>query len=267
MKEKFPILIIIPHGGRTVPDELSGHEQIDDFGIFIESDAYANELFGFSSVISTVSTNISRLFIDLDRPTTSLPPQFADGVIKKESQSGRKIFKDKIFPDEIAISNILKRYYLPFHKSIQETISSGKIKMIIECHTMMPVGPRQARDAGQPRPLINLENTLKTGLRTSRTCPAETLESFFSCFKKYFNNENCTVSEKFSTNNPLNEGYILETYGRTKIPMVRFSISTSLYLNDEYFDYDTLTVDRLRIKELNGRIWAGIEKYALKYLQ
>jgi N-formylglutamate deformylase len=267
MKAKLPILIIIPHGGRMIPDELSGHEQIDEFGIFIESDAYANDLFNFPDASFTASINISRLFIDLDRPTTMLPPQFPDGVIKKESQGGRKIFKDKIFPDEIAIANILKRYYSPFHRSVREAVSSGKIKLIIECHTMMPVGPRQAKDAGQPRPLINVENTLKTSIRTSRTCPSETLENFLSCFKKYFNNEDCTVSEKFSLNNPLNEGYILETYGQTKIPMIRFSISTSLYLNDEYFDYDTLTVDKLRIKELNERIWSGIEKYASKYLQ
>jgi N-formylglutamate deformylase len=267
MKAKLPIMIIIPHGGRTVPDELSGHEQIDEFGIFIESDAYANELFNIPDVYTTASTNISRLFIDLDRPGTMFPPQFPDGVIKKESQGGRKIFKEKIFPDEIAIANILKRYYVPFHKSIQETLSGGRIKLIIECHTMMPVGPRLAKDAGRPRPIINVENTLKTSVRTIRTCPSETLENFLSCFKKFFNNEDCTVSEKFSLNNPLIEGYILETYGQTRIPMLRFSISTSLYLNDKYFDYDSLTVDNLRIKELNARIFSGIEKFVSKYLQ
>ncbi|MBN2403067.1 MAG: N-formylglutamate amidohydrolase [Spirochaetes bacterium] len=266
MKAKLPILMIIPHGGRTVPDELSGHEQIDEFGIFIESDACANELFNIHDVFTKANTHISRLFIDLDRPDTMLPPNFPDGVIKKESQGGRKIFKEKIFPDEIAIRNILNRYYTPFHKSIQEAVSDNEIQFILECHTMMPVGPRHAADAGRPRPLINVENTIKTSVRTMRTCPAETAENFLSCFKKYFNNEDCTVSEKFSINNPLSDGCILETYGQTKIPMLRFSISTSLYLNDKYFDYDSLTVDNLRIKELNGRILSGIEKFALKYL-
>jgi N-formylglutamate deformylase len=267
MKEKLPILVIIPHGGRTVPDEISGHEQIDEFGIFIESDAYANELFNYHDVFTTVSTHVSRLFVDPDRHQTMLPPQFTDGIIKKESQGGRKIFKEKIFPDDIAIINIIKRYYDPFHKSIQEAVSNGRIKLILECHTMMPVGPRHAKDAGQPRPLINIENTIKTSVRTIRTCPTETTENFLSCLKKYFSNEDCTVSEKYSLNNPQTEGYILETYGQNKIPMLRLSLSTSLYLNDKYFDYDSLTVDKLRIKELNERIWAGIEKYASKYLQ
>ena len=132
---------------------------------------------------------------------------------------------------------------------------------------MMPVGPRLAKDAGQPRPLVNVENTIKSSIRTIRTCPTETADNFLSCFKKYFNNEDCTVSEKFSLNNPQNEGYILETYGQNKIPMLRFSISTSLYLNDKYFNYDYLTIDKLRIKELRKKIWAGIEKYAEKYLR
>ena len=266
MTTKLPILIIIPHGGRIVPDELSGHEQIDDFGILIESDACANELFGFTDVHSTASTHISRLFIDVDKPHTMLPPDYPDGVIKKESQSGRKIFKEKYFPDEIAIINIMKRYYTPFHDSIRETISDRNIKLIIECRTMMPVGPRQASDAGQPRPLINIENTIKTGIRTIRTCPSETAENFLSCFKKYFNSEDCTVSQKFSLNNPQTEGYILETYGQSKIPMLRLSISTSLYLNDKYFNYDSLTVDSLRIKQLSERIYSGIEKFVTKYV-
>ncbi|MFH0974490.1 MAG: N-formylglutamate amidohydrolase [Spirochaetota bacterium] len=267
MKAKLPILIIIPHGGRTVPDELAGHEQIDEFGIFIESDAFANDLFNFEDAAAKFGTHISRLFIDTDRPSSMLPPQFPDGVIKKESPGGRKIFKEKIFPDDIAIYNILKRYYSPFHYSIQNALKTGNIKLIIECRTMMPVGPRHAKDAGRPRPLIDIENIIKGDIRSMRTCPVETAENFLSSFKKYFGSEDCTVSEKFSINNPQSNGYILETYGQGKIPMLRLSISTSLYLNDGYFNYDTLTVDKLRIREVRDRTWAGIEKFALKYLK
>ncbi len=267
MKAKLPILIIIPHGGRTVPDEMSGYEQIDDFGIFIESDPFANELFNFNDAAVKLETQISRLFVDIDRPDIISSSYPEDGIIKKESQNGRKIFKETIFPDEIAIANIVKRYYMPFHDSILDTIRSGNIKLILECHTMMPVGQRFAKDAGQPRPLINVENIIVDGVRSMRTCPVEHAEFFISCFKKYFSNEDLTVTEKFSLNKPLFEGYILEKYGQQKIPMLRFSISTSLYLNDSFFNYDTLTVDSLRISDLRKRIWLGIEKYASRYLQ
>jgi N-formylglutamate deformylase len=265
MKAKLPILVIIPHGGRTVPDEMSGYEQIDEFGIFIESDPLANDLFNFENAAVKVETQISRLFVDTDRPEaiSSINPD--DGVIKKKSQNGRKIFKEAIFPDETAIANILKRYYTPFHNSIREAVESGKIRLILECCTMMPVGPRLAKDAGQPRPLINIENTIAGDIRSIRTCPSEQAEFFISCYKKIFNNEDCTVSEKFSLNKPQFEGYILEKYGQKKIPMLRFSVSTSLYLNDSYFNYDSLSVDSLRINDLRKKIWSGIEKYASRY--
>ena len=95
MKAKLPILIIIPHGGRTIPDELSGYEQIDDFGIFIESDAYANELFNFDNIYYKINTHISRLFVDLDRPHSMLPPQFPDGILKKNRRVEEKFTKKK----------------------------------------------------------------------------------------------------------------------------------------------------------------------------
>lgn len=266
MKTKLPILIIIPHGGREVPDELSGYEQIDEFGIFIESDAYANRLFNFEDAAVKTDTNISRLFVDVDRPSLT-SHDYPDGIIKKESLNGRKIFKESIFPDVIAISNIIRRYYQPFHDSIRNAIHNGEIKLIIECHTMMPVGPRYAKDAGRPRPIINVENIIKNEIRTIRTCPTESAENFLSCFKKYFNNEEFTVSEKFSINKPDSTGYILQTYGQNKIPMLKLSISTSLYLNDKYFNYDNLAVDNARIEELRKKILAGIEKYSEKYMR
>ena len=99
MRHKLPILLIIPHGGRQVPDELSGYEQIDEFGIFIESDVYANEIFNFDNTITKVSTVISRLFVDCDRSPKMIPPlsEDEDGVIKKQSilpkrSSGVKFF-------------------------------------------------------------------------------------------------------------------------------------------------------------------------------
>ncbi|MBN2040613.1 MAG: N-formylglutamate amidohydrolase [Spirochaetes bacterium] len=267
MRHKLPILVIIPHGGRQIPDELSGYEQIDEFGIFIESDVYANELFNFDTAVFIVNSFISRLFIDCDRPPVMTSPYPEDGVIKQQSISGRKIFKDTIFPDEIAIKNILNRYYHSFHQRIEKIISDEQIKLILECHTMMPVGPRFASDSGRPRPLINIENINKNGSGKQKTCSDELADFLLSSFKKYFNNEEFTVSEKFSLNKPAFSGYIMEQYGKLKIPMLRLSVSSSLYLNDKYFNYDYLTVDNNRIVELRNKILAGIEKYSAKYFQ
>ncbi len=262
MKSHIPILLIIPHGGLNVPDELSGFEQIDKFGIFIESDVCSNEIFSFNNKnTSKINTDISRLFVDLDRPPAALSAQSDDGIIKKETSSGRKIFKDKIFPDDVAYSNILRRYYKPFHDTIDKIIRTGTIKFIIECHTMTPVGQRKSPDAGKPRPLINIENIANTDRGSVRTCPDELTEDLSSIFTKIFNDEESSVAGRTSLNNPKSGGYILNKYGPAGIPMIRFSISRSLFLNDKYFSYDYLRVDRLRIEDLKARISSGIEKF------
>lgn len=265
MKSQIPILILIPHGGLNVPDELSGYEQIDKFGILIESDVCANELFYLDDGNAVkIKTDISRLFIDLDRPLKTVSAYTDDGIIKKETVSGRKIFKDKIFPDEVAVSNILRRYYKPFHDTVEKIIKTGGIKLIIECHTMTPVGPRKAPDAGKPRPLINIENIAKTENGSVRTCPDELTGELSLIFNKIFSDEEPTVAGRTSLNNPKTGGHILNKYGTAGIPMIRFSISRSLFLNDKYFNYDYLKVDDLRINELKGKISAGIEKFISK---
>ena len=102
-------------------------------------------------MVKKIDTGISHMFVDLDMPSSMVPPKSSHGIMKTESISGKKIFREDIFPDQVALSNILKRYYSPFHNTIKKIIATGEIKFIIECHTMMPVGPRNSFDAGKPR--------------------------------------------------------------------------------------------------------------------
>lgn len=266
MKTAIPVLIIIPHGGVNIPDEFTGYEQIDRFGIFIESDACANEIFNFHGKdVVNLRTDISRIFVDLDRSTKMIPQKTDDGIIKKETPSGRKIFKDNIFPDAIAISNIIKRYYTPFHGAIEKIIKSGGIKLIIECHTMMPVGPRNSPDAGKPRPIIQIDNTARTAAGSTGTCPFDLVEELALVFNKIFNNRESSVAGKIALNGHGYNGYILNTYGQQGIPMFRFSLSRSLFLNDRYFNYDYMKVDELRLKELRAKIESGFERVIARF--
>lgn len=264
-RSKLPILIIIPHGGQLIPDELSGYEQIDRFGVFIDSDSCANQLFNFEEAAVKIDTYISRLFVDTDRSPLALPSRSYDGVIKKESISGRAVFEGKAFPDNIAISNIIRRYHLPFHDAIGRSIKNDGIKFILECHTMMPVGQRNAPDAGRPRPLVSIGNIAEEKCNSALTCPKRLAEAFLERFNKPFSNENYTVTSKYLISKQ-SGGYIMEKYGTGKIPMLRLSISTSLFLTDKYFNYDYLTVDENRIDELKRKIWIAIEGFITKDL-
>lgn len=263
MKKKgsLPILVIIPHGGCKVPEELLGYHSVNDFDLFIQSDSCSNEIFAFGDgVTGTIDTDISRLFIDLDRPYTALPP-VQDGVVKKSTLFGKPVFRGDIFPDEIAISNILQRYYFPFHQAVKKIIDTGGIRLILECHTMMAVGPALSPDAGTPRPTVLVEHRARGKKSTVDTCDRGRAESLVECLGRPFAGEEETIAGKFIIREEPSGGYILRNYGTAEIPMIRISLSRSLYINDRFFNYDYLRVDDLRIGALRDMLWSGIEKF------
>jgi formiminoglutamase len=104
MSQKLPVLVIIPHGGISIPEELMGYESLNSFNLFFESDAGAIDIFSLDDYLcGVIYSNISRLFVDMDREFTELYPNTEDGVIKTKTLTGANIFLEGCYPDEIAI--------------------------------------------------------------------------------------------------------------------------------------------------------------------
>lgn len=267
MGTKLPILIIIPHGGLQIPSELDEYTTIDKFDILFSSDICANEIFSLSKdMLTVIDTNIARIFVDLDRPPLiEGAGSDPDGVIKRETRNGKTIFSEDTFPDELAVKNILKRHYSPFHQTIEKIIRTGEIRLIVECHTMMAVGDKYAPDPGKPRPIGTVCNEYREDNRMKKSCDDTVANLFLDSMKRAFTGERITVVERFSLNNPPFNGYILRTYGAGKIPMLRFSLSRALFFNEEHFSYDFLKVDELRIEELKKKFREGIERLCQKF--
>ncbi|MFW6366242.1 MAG: N-formylglutamate amidohydrolase, partial [Spirochaetota bacterium] len=100
-----------------MPEELQNYVLVDTFELFLSSDSCANEIFNFKQA-EVVSLSVSKLFIDTNRPYTALPPATNDGVIKKKTPHGKDIYAEDFFPNSIALTNLIRRYYQPFHDSI-----------------------------------------------------------------------------------------------------------------------------------------------------
>jgi N-formylglutamate deformylase len=230
----------------------------------MQSDTCANELFAFGDLVAcSLETDVSRLFIDLDRPFTSIPPE-RDGVIKKTTLNGKPVFREDHFPDNIAISNMLRRYWVTFQDATGKIIDTGGVKLILDCHTMMAVGPEISPDPGKPRPIIRLEHNIEHNGETISTCGDGLAAMFMEQLSKSLSGEDETVADKFVTSEEPSKGYILNTYGAGKVPMIRLSLSRSLFLNDAYFNFDYLRVDELRIRHLRGLLWEAIEKFFIR---
>jgi formiminoglutamase len=262
MTKKLPFLLIIPHGGLNLPEELCGFENVSPINIFFESDAGANSIFSIEhSVYKTIATNISKLFVDVDREYMQLSPITYDGVIKSKTSMNLEVFKDDCYPDEIAISNILKRYYKPFHDSIKAAIKDFNFKAIIECHTHAAVGPKNAQDSGRPRPLVITGYTAETDSGTEHTASAEMAMELANTVSKNLSKEGDTVSDIFRVSKHYSNGFIAKNYGLSELPLLTLSISRSLFLNEAFFDLEKMKINDKRLHTISSLIKSSLEKF------
>ena len=262
MTEKLPFLLIIPHGGLDVPEELYGHENVSSLNIFFESDAGANSIFSLQdSIYKTISTDISKLFVDVDREYKELSPITHDGIIKARTSMNLEVFKDNCYPDEIAISNILNRYYRPFHDSIKTAIKDFSFKAIIECHTHSAVGPKNAKDSGMPRPLIITGYTVDTDSGIKHTAPQEMAMELANILSKKLSKEGDTVTDIFRVSNHYSKGFIVRNYIYSELPVLTLSISRSLFLNEPFFDLENMKIDDNRLHSISSLIKSSLEKF------
>ncbi len=264
MTKKLPILVIIPHGGYSLPEELADYHALSPVDLFFESDGGANRIFNIDDRVNAlVSTEISRLFVDTDRSYKDVFPITKDGVIKKSTSMNKPVFKGKYYPDEIALANIIKRYHSPFHQKIIDAMGK-KPRLILECHTHMPVGSANDPDSGMPRPLVITGYTADNRTETRRTATVDMAASLAFLMGKALEKEGDTVTASYSLDNKHNTGYILNTYGKREIPMLYLSVSRSLFLTNRYFDIKNMEIDTKRLDRLRELTYGAIEKFFKK---
>ncbi|MDD1645338.1 MAG: N-formylglutamate amidohydrolase [Methanomicrobiales archaeon] len=260
----LPFLISIPHGGVEVPEEVRDRVVLSANEIRYYSDPDTILLFDLSGRVDTlVSTSISRQVVDLNRPPYHLPPAHPDGVVKTRTVDGRAVYRQGMFPDPPLIHRMLLRHYFPFHDGIDRTIDSGRIRIGIDCHTMLPVGPASQRDAGKERPLICLSNNGDAagnplpGKLT--TCPPAWLQSLSrECVREF------PGPGAVRLNDPFAGGFVsLMHFWRRGIPWIQIEVNRALYGADS--PEEAPTPGSARLRELRDTIervllgfWEGV---------
>lgn len=256
---EYPVLIIVPHGGCTPPEELSSVTALSDLDIFMYSDACANDIFSFGRyVAANITTDISRLFVDTDRPINEMPPSARDGVMKMDTPSGRPVYQPDMFPSGIAVSNILSRYYVSFHDRIRDALAGDRVELILEFHTMLPVGPKYAKDADKPRPLIKIEHKTRYGGRFQETAGIDEARALAESILFNLDSLEGSVAGDYLVDSSDSPGYLMKRYGTRGIPMLKVSLSRALFINERYFNWDYMKADELRLGEIRNSVWGGI---------
>ena len=221
MTTRYPFLISVPHGGVEIPTEVSGRLALGPGESSWYCDPGTRTLFDFgTSVEAFIDTPVSRMVVDLNRPPLPLPPNDPDGIIKVRTIDGRGVYFPGQFPDIALIHRLLMKWYFPFHQQVDELIDRHGVAIAFDCHSMLPVGSREQKDAGMPRPLICLGNNGDSRGRARKnsiaTCPESWVTSLADAFREEF-----SLDREIAINNPFSGGFISNAhYWRKGVPWV-----------------------------------------------
>ena len=245
--DKLPVLLSIPHGGTRIPPEVRDKIALSSNAVFNSGAAFTKELYNLKTQVAhVVTTDISSLFVDVNRDPGERPPKYPNGVVKSHAKNGLAIYKRGLSPDGLLIDALLKKYYYPYHDRISELIEKRNKAVILglDCHSI-PVGDAAASpDPGQKKPLITLTNGY------GETSPLEIIQRLAVCFRQIFRLKESEVS----INPPDLGSFIIRTYGNEPLPWIQIALNRSLYLKPLHPDNVSSRIQTETLFKLNSKI-------------
>ena len=257
---RYPILITLPHCSYSIPEELAEYIALSDFELFTGTDTCAENIFDFPDTAAVLKSRINRLILNLDRSIKSVRSR-DNGIMRIKSLSGRPIYASGYYPDELAISALIERYYVPFHDALSKILKSGEIKLVIDCHTVDAVAPATLDDAGKPRPIVSVSGIVETTEGKVETIIPEKAGFLRGRLSDALESRGSSIVKDNGTRTVPASGIIAAKCLKAGIPYLKISVSKCLFLNEEFFSYEYLKVDEIRLKELRSIIWKEIEEW------
>ena len=253
---KFPVLLSIPHGGTRKPEELDGHLSITKKDLFDDSDPFVVELYDLGDKVQRIiKTDIARAFVDLNRSLQDMPPDNPDGLIKSKTCYDKPIYVDGKEPNDSLKTLLIEMYYNPYHQAIQKSIAELDLKLCLDCHSMASSAPYFSPDKTQSkRPMFCLSNN------DGKTSSQEMLERLADSISESY----LIDRQDVSLNDPFHGGHITRTYGNNPIPWIQIEMNRDLYLSEQWFDYDSLSMKTERLSNLNLMFEKTLESFFKK---
>jgi N-formylglutamate deformylase len=255
--EQYPFLLTIPHGGVRIPEEIAGLIALTSAEIGYFSDPATGLLYQFQGSVSHVlTTAISRMVVDLNRPPYHLPPRYPDGVIKTRTVHGGQVYSQA--PDITLIHRLLMSHYFPFHAEVDRILGAGEVALALDCHSMLPTGPVTQKDAGRARPAVCLSNNGDAAGRqrpgTLATCPAPLISALADSFR-----EELGIGAEVLINRPFSGGFITNAhYWHKGIPWIQVEVNRALYETGS--GPGDAVVDSEQAKRVGRMVWNALSR-------
>jgi formiminoglutamase len=213
-----------------VPEHIRPRLLLSDEDLRYYCDPLTRVVFGYSDrVTAYIDTPVSRMVVDLNRPPLPLPLRDPDGIVKLRTIDGREVWRAGQVPDMPLIHRLLMTHYFPYHQKIDELIDRQPVRIAFDCHSMLPYGSENQKDAGKVRPLICLGNNGDRGGRARKggiaTCSEPWMGTLADLFREEF-----SLDKEVAINNPFPGGFISNAhYWHKGIPWIQIEINRALY--------------------------------------
>jgi len=250
-----------------VPREVSKLIQLSESELFFDSDSLARVLFGFhDQVEAVVETAVARVVIDLNRHPDDRPPANPDGVIKFLTKAGVPVYHKNRAPDEPLVESLLNKYYHPYHQTLDKLSEKPGVRIVMDCHCMLPHSPANVKSPTRKRPAICLSNCGNNrgeaaDGNTVLTCPADVMQQLAECFAEAFE----LPEEAVLMNEPYKGGHIIQSHYTGRIPWVQVAINRNLYLQTNKRKRGSTQFSQLKVDRVKANIWTALNLFFLNF--
>ena len=177
----------------------------------------------------------------------------------------RPVWTEDGFPSADEMERLLDRYHRPYHEVLARTAGRGGVRLAIDCHSMIPIGPPLSADAGELRPMFRLGNLGdQAGAGTEITAPPELLRFFADLLEKEFADLSSPAGLPLVVmNQPTLSDYTLRRHGRGRTPWIQLDLNRALYVKEPDEGASAVPdADRETIAALRRRLFAVMSELA-----
>ena len=212
MSSTLPILVSVPHAGLRVPPEVVGACLLSPAQIAEDGDEHAEAIYDVAGEVRHfVTTDIARAVVDLNRAEDDRRP---DGVVKSHTCFNVPVWREPL--GEAVVETLLARHYRPYHARLGELAGQG-VRLAVDCHTMLAIGPPIGPGPGQERPHVCLGNA-------DGACPGE----WMACLQRSFREQ---FGRRVTVNEPFRGGFITCSHA-AEMPWVQLELSRAPFATD-----------------------------------
>jgi hypothetical protein len=146
------LLVVTPHSGILIPNEIPLKSLSEDFPVLAQSiDWYTDRLYDFRGILGNRQVNFSYCSLILD---ANRRPELIDDSVPLKDVFGRSIYRRGLEPDQSLRASLAEKYLHPFHLAIEEQIASGAA-FLLDGHSTVP-----ARGVGENQiELMNFQHS------------------------------------------------------------------------------------------------------------